>query len=102
MKTGLNDILTFSGTTNRTTWWLTGLLFAAIASISEGILPSTVDPLTLNLCAYLGLFMIYTGIAIKVARLKEAGWSGWWVLLPPVSFVVGGFFPPKTECICEK
>ena len=43
------------------------------------------------------LITLIPSIAINKARLNDAGWSGWWMLMPILNIIVMGFFKTKEE-----
>ena len=93
----MKQIMKFNGTASRTAWWLSQI---AIGVISLG-LPATAAGTE---SAGLALFWLtatipvtWFAIAVNKARLNEAGWSGWWQLMPIVNLVVPGFFGPEEE-----
>ena len=91
----MKQIMKFNGTMPRTEWW--------IAQIAMVFWTMVAPVLGANSDAFIVIWLIsllplmWFSVAINKARLNEAGWSGWWQLMPIVNLVVPGFFGPEEE-----
>ena len=91
----MKKIMKFESTMPRTEWW--------IAQIAMAFWTMVAPVLGANSDAFIVMWLIsllplmWFSIAINKARLNEAGWSGWWMLMPVVNFVVPGFFGPEEK-----
>ncbi len=67
------NYINFSGRTSRKDYWLTVLLLLIVSLVLGAILPM--------LCGIWGLIVLLPSLAICARRLRDAGFSPWWLLL---------------------
>ena len=100
METDIKKYFNFEWNATRKNFWMFNLLafviffiigFGQELSIGSALSFWVITEIVLTLA-----FLI-PNIAINKARLNDAGWSGWWMLLPLLNIIVMGFFPTKIE-----
>lgn len=99
------QIMKFKGTASRTNFWVISILSALVTQIVSvamtGVGIENAGTGTEGIAVLVALVTIvihlWISIAMYKARLNEAGWSGWWMLMPVVNIVVAGFFGPEEE-----
>ena len=96
----IKQVMKFNGTASRTNFWVfqaigLGFFYVLIPAMAvSGEAGATFAAVLL----LLGLIpFTWAGIAVSKARFNEAGWSGWWMLMPIVNIVVPGFFGPEEK-----
>jgi len=80
--------------------WLLGLLILVITIfISMAIVfGKNLESLTsLIVIGIIILFLLVPLVAVSVRRMHDIGNSGWWILIPFVSFIMCGFFPSNIK-----
>lgn len=79
-----NHYLDFSGRATRTQFWLF-VLFAWIVGMILGILATNIGGFIGNIFAFLtgiyGLFLFLPALSITARRVRDAGFSPWFLLL---------------------
>ena len=100
----MKDILKFKGTVGRQRWWVTMLLLMiptfyieAMINTFDKVEPTFGSLFIMLITIFLAMFVWYVKLTTSVARIKETGASGWWVLFPIVNFIIAGFFGPNTK-----
>ena len=100
----MKDILKFKGTIGRQQWWVTMLLLLIPATYIEVMVnafdkvePTLGSLFIMLITMFLALFIWYVKLTTSVARIKETGASGWWVLFPVVNFIIAGFIGPSIK-----
>ena len=95
MEDNQTKILKFRGLLNRMMWWPLAISLALVSMMMEFALEMPDITFSASIVALVvSIIVAYIHIAINKARLNEAGWSGWWMLVPILNVVVMGFFPP--------
>ena len=106
----MKDILKFKGTVGRQRWWITMLLLLfpvlyieAMIEAFDKVEPTFGSLLVMFIAIFVAFFLWYVKLTTSVARIKETGASGWWVLFPFVNFIIAGFVgPSRTVVVVEK
>ena len=105
----MKNILKFKGTIGRQQWWITMLLLMIPAIYIEAMIKAfdSIEPtlgslLLMFTTLFLALFVWYVKLTVSVARIKETGASGWWVLFPFVNFCIAGFVGPSYSVLANK
>ena len=95
----IKEMMTWKGTSTRKTFWLAQLILLGVSILGAVVGVATQPDLPYGqttiaeLVVYLAI--IYPTITIFKRRLNDAGWSGWWMLVPVLNWVVAGFFKSK-------
>ena len=96
----IKQSLTFRGLSTRKQFWLTQLVILGVLFIGE-VIGGLTQPLlaaahgTTFASAIAFFLVIPSSIIIFKRRLNDAGWSGWWMLVPGLNWIVAGFFGTK-------
>lgn len=79
IKTFFSKYFEFSGRTSRKDFWLTWLCLILLYIIIGVI--TTIIPALVFILAVFGLIVLIPSLAIGARRLRDAGFSPWWLLL---------------------
>ncbi|GAB2505015.1 DUF805 domain-containing protein [Nocardia heshunensis] len=95
IKAAFSQYATFSGRATRSEfWWFT--LFYYLIIIGGAVLSGALSGATsddgspaslLFIVVFIGLFL--PSVSVRVRRLHDAGYSGWWLLIAIVPFIGG-------------
>jgi uncharacterized membrane protein YhaH (DUF805 family) len=80
----LKKYAVFSGRARRKEYWmffLFNIIFAAIASILDGIIGTRGESGIGVIHAIYSLFVLIPGLAVTVRRLHDTDRSGWWIFI---------------------
>ena len=100
METNIKKYFNFEWNATRKNFWMFTvfvIIISTIISAAQGVAIGPVLTFWLIVNLVFSLALIIPNIAINKARLNDAGWSGWWMLLPILNIIVMGLFPTKTE-----
>ncbi|MEN8235307.1 MAG: DUF805 domain-containing protein [Actinomycetota bacterium] len=93
-------LLSFDGRINRAQFWL-GVLLLNVVTWSLATVGMTADSaIVWSIGTAIGVFVVWTGLALSIKRWHDRDKSGWWVFIslvpfigPVWSFLEMGFFP---------
>ena len=100
METDMKKYFNFEWNATRKNFWMFTLFVLIISTLitaAQGVAVGPVLTFWIIVNLIFSLALIIPNIAINKARLNDAGWSGWWMLLPILNIIVMGFFPTKIE-----
>ncbi len=92
----ITKYFTFDYKIKRTEFWVSMIVFAVVSVILQQLSVALIDP-TGAIAFLVALAFILPNVSIYKARLNDAGWSGWWMLLPVLNVVVAGFFKSEDD-----
>ena len=87
----------FDAHVTRTQYWVSLIIASLVVPLVVAMLIAIHQEIGLLLATLLTCALIWFQFALQKARLNDAGWCGWWMLVPIVNFIVPGFFATKDD-----